>query len=102
MKRLVPLFFALFITLVIAGCGSSGKNFPVVHVPEIKNGVTTQSQILNWFGVAYKEGLRSGEPMWTYQFDTYNAFGKDKSKELVILFNKDNIVRAHRYASNMD
>ena len=102
MKRWVLLFSALFFTLVLAGCGSSGKNFPVVHVDEIQNGVTTQSQILDWFGVAYKEGVRNGNPMWTYQFDTYNSFGKDNSKELVVLFDKDNIVRAYRYASNMD
>ena len=102
MKRWVPLFSALFITLFLAGCGSAGKNFPAVHVDEIQNGVTTQSQILDWFGVAFKEGLRNGNPMWTYQFDAWSSFGKDKSKELIILFDKDNIVRAYRYASNMD
>ena len=68
----------------------------------IQNGVTTQSQILDWFGVAFKEGRRNGNPMWTYQFDAWSSFGKDKSKELIILFDKDNIVRAYRYASNMD
>ena len=102
MKRCVLLFSALFITLFLAGCGSSGKNFPVVHVDEIQNGVTTQLQILDWFGVAFKEGVRNGNPMWTYQFDTWRSIGKDNSKELVILFDKDNIVRAYRYASNMD
>jgi hypothetical protein len=102
MKRLVSLFSALFFTLVLTGCGSSGKNFPSAHVDDIQNGVTTQLQILDWFGVALKEGVRNGNPMWTYQFDTYNSLGKDNSKELVILFDKDHIVRAYRYASNMD
>jgi outer membrane protein assembly factor BamE (lipoprotein component of BamABCDE complex) len=104
MKRLVPLFSALFITLVLAGCGSSGKNFPVGHVGEIQNGVTTQSQILDWFGVPFKEGVRNGNPLWTYQFDTYNSLGigKDNSKELTILFDENNFVKAYRYASNMD
>ena len=102
MKRLVPLFSALFITLILSGCGSTGKNFPVGHVDEITNGVTTQLQILDWFGVALKEGVRNGNPMWTYQFDTWQSIGDDKSKELVILFDKKNIVRAYRYASNMD
>ena len=102
MKRLVSLFSALFITLVLSGCGSTGKNFPVGHVDEIINGVTTQMQILDWFGVSLKEGVRNGNPMWTYQFDTWQSIGEDKSKELVILFDKKNIVRAYRYASNMD
>jgi len=102
MKRFAPLLSALFITLVLAGCGSSGKNFPSVHIPEIKSGVTTQSQILDWFGIAWKEGTRNGDAMWTYQFDTYSAVGQDKSKELVILFDQNQVVRAYRYASNID
>lgn len=102
MKRFVALFSAWCIILVLAGCGSTGKNFPVDHVGDIRNGVTTQSQVLDWFGVALKEGTRNGNPLWTYQFDTYNAFGKDNSKELIILFDQKHIVRAYRYASNMD
>ncbi len=102
MKRFAPLLSALFITLVLAGCGSSGKNFPAVHVGEIKNGVTSQAQIRDWFGIAFKEGMRNGDAMWTYQFDTYTAIGEDKSKELVILFDQDLIVKGYRYASNID
>ncbi len=102
MKRLVSLFSALLITLFLTGCGSTGKNFPSAHVDDIQNGVTTQLQILDWFGVALKEGVRNGSPMWTYQFDAYNSFGKDNSKELIILFDKNHVVQAYRYASNMD
>jgi outer membrane protein assembly factor BamE (lipoprotein component of BamABCDE complex) len=102
MKRFVSLISALFLTLVLSGCGSTGKNFPAAHVEDIYNGITTQSQILDWFGVPFKEGMRNAEPMWTYQFDAYNSVGEDKSKELVILFDKDNIVKAYRYASNME
>ena len=102
MKRLVSLFAALFITLFLVGCGSTGKNFPVAHVPDIQNGVTTQSQILDWFGVAFKEGLRSGDPMWTYQFDLWHSIGREHSKELVILFDQNHVVQAYRHASKMD
>lgn len=102
MKRLVHLVSALFISLVLSGCGSAGKNFPAGHVGDIQNGVTTQSQILDWFGVSYKEGERNGNPLWTYQFETYNSFGEGNSKELVILFDDKNVVKAYRYASNMD
>lgn len=81
MKRLVSFFSALLVTLILTGCGSAGKNFPVAHVAEIKNGVTTQSQILDWFGVAFKEGQRNGNPMWTYQFDMWHSIGKEHSKD---------------------
>jgi len=102
MKRWVSLFSALFITLFLVGCGTGGQNFPTAHVDEIQNGVTTQSQVLEWFGVAFKEGVRNGQPMWTYQFDLWHSLGDDESKELVILFDEKNIVQAYRYASNMD
>lgn len=102
MKRFVLLLSALCLALFLTGCGTSGKNFPTAHIDEIQNGVTTQSQVLDWFGVAYKEGVRNGDSLWTYQFDTYNSIGKDKSKELVILFDQKNVVKAYRYASNMD
>lgn len=102
MKHLAPLFSAVLITLLLAGCGSTGRNFPVLHIGNIQNSVTSQSQILDWFGLPYIEGMRNGDPMWTYQFDSYNAVGDDKSKELVILFDQKNIVKAYRYASNMD
>ncbi len=102
MKHLALLFSVLWLTLLLAGCGSTGKNFPVLHIGNIQNGVTTQSQILDWFGLPYIEGMRNGNPMWTYQFDSYNAVGDDKSKELVLLFGQNNVVKAYRYASNMD
>ncbi len=50
----------------------------------------------------YKEGMRDGDTLWTYQFDSWSAVDDDKSKELVILFDQKNVVKAYRYASNMD
>ena len=102
MKRLATLCSAWLMVLALSGCGSSGKNFPVVHVEDIQIGETTQSQILEWFGVAFKEGVRGGDVMWTYQFDTWKMIGDDKSKELVVLFDPNLRVKAYRYASNLD
>lgn len=102
MKRFAILCSALLVLAALSGCGSSGKNFPVAHIEDIQIGATTQAQVLDWFGVAFKEGVRGGNVMWTYQFDTFNSIGKDKSKELVILFDSSNTVKAYRYASNMD
>ena len=88
--------------LVLTGCGATGKNFNASRVKDIRNNVTTQTHILDWFGVPYIEGVNNGKVMWTYQFDSYNSMGKDNSKELVIVFDNENIVRAYRYASNRD
>jgi len=38
--------------------------------------------------------------MWTYQFDKWNATGPAESKDLVILFDNKNIVKAYRYTTS--
>ena len=40
------------------------------------------------------------QAMWTYQFDIWNALGPAQSKDLVILFDNKNIVKAYRYTTS--
>ena len=70
------------------------------NVEKIQNNVTTQLEIIDWFGVPYKEGTENKHTMWTYQVDTWQAVGEGVSKGLVILFDDKNIVKAYRYESN--
>jgi hypothetical protein len=93
----LPILAMLF---VLVGCGTVGKNFDSSKVKNIQNNVTTQLEILEWFGVPYKEGKENNHSMWTYQQDTWQAIGKGKSKGLVILFDDKNIVKAYSYESN--
>ena len=95
------LWFLLILLLAI-GCGSVGKNFSSEKVQNIQNNVTTQSEVLDWFGVPFKEGIENTHIMWTYQFDKYNVFTEAKSKDLVILFDENNIVKAYRFTSSID
>ncbi|MFQ5673015.1 MAG: hypothetical protein ACE5G9_07965 [Nitrospinales bacterium] len=90
---------ALGVFLLI-GCGTVGKDFPNSKVVNIKANVTTKSQILEQFGLPYKEGKQNGYTTWTYQKDTWSAFGKDSSKDLVIMFDKNGVVNAYRYTSS--
>ena len=102
MKKLSLVLATMLTLLWLSGCGSTGKNFPTSKVSEIKNKVTTRSQILDWFGTPPKEGVRDGDVLWTYQFDTFNPVGKDHSKELVILIDSAGVVKAYRFSSNME
>jgi len=102
MKKVFVVLATLLTFLWLSGCGSTGKNFPTTKVSEIQNKVTTRTQILAWFGTPPKEGVRDGDVLWTYQFDTFNPIGKDLSKELVILFDPAGVVKAYRFSSNMD
>ncbi|MFQ5482257.1 MAG: outer membrane protein assembly factor BamE [Nitrospinaceae bacterium] len=98
MKRLTWLATILLV-LFTAACGSTGKNFNEEMVQEIRNNQTTKSDILDWFGMPYKEGMQNGQAMWTYQFDKY-MLGDTESKDLVILFDDQGLVKAFRFTSN--
>ena len=97
MKKL--LYFSMVIFL-FTSCASVGKDFESKKVKNIKNNVTTQLEIIDWFGVPFKEGTKNSYTMWTYQIDKWQALGDVKSKALVILFDDKNKVKAYRYESN--
>ena len=92
-------FFLLMVLLVSVwlGCASVGKDFDSEKVKDIKNNITTQLNIIDWFGVPFKEGNENGYTMWTYQIDKWKALGEVESKGLVILFDDNNKVKAYRY-----
>jgi hypothetical protein len=101
MKRALASFVALLLVTFAIGCGTVGKNFDSSRVKNIQNNQTNQSQILDWFGVPFKEGNENGHTMWTYQFDKWKAIGDNESKDLVILFDDSNIVKAYRYTDTL-
>ena len=94
------IMYAIFV-ISLASCGSVGKNFDSSNVQNIKNNVTTQEQIVEWFGEPFKKGQENGRTMWTYQYDKYSGSGT-KSKDLVLLFDESSKVIAYRHTSNMD
>lgn len=91
--------FGFSILLFLAGCGTMGKDFNTSQVKNIQNHVTSQSEILENFGTPFKEGTKNELAMWTYQFDQYSALGSTSSKDLIILFDKKNIVNSYRFTS---
>jgi hypothetical protein len=100
--RLMKIARVLLMVLYmfVVGCGTVGKDFDSSKVKKIQNNVTTQIEILDWFGVPYKEGKENNHTMWTYQLDSWQAIGEGQSKGLVILFDDKNIVKAYRYESS--
>jgi len=98
MKRVLLVFLVTLICALLIGCGSLGKNFDTSRVQDIKNNQTTKAEILDWFGLPFKEGIENNFVMWTYQYDQYIA-GQTESKDLVILFDNNNHVKAYRYTS---
>ena len=100
MKNILYFSVVMLLLLSFIGCASVGKDFDSKKVTNIKNNVTTQLEIIDWFGVPFKEGTENGYTMWTYQIDKWRALGNIESKGLVILFDDQNKVKAYRYESN--
>ena len=99
MKKISFILLMVLLLSVWLGCASVGKDFNSEKVKDIKNNITTQLNIIDWFGLPFKEGNENGYTMWTYQIDKWNL-GKVESKGLVILFDDKNKVKAYRYESN--
>ena len=91
----------MFLVIFLASCyGTVGKNFNSSDLKSIQNNVTSQEEIFEKLGAPFKKGIENGQVMWTYQFDQWNALGSTHSKDLVILFDKENIVKAYRYTTS--
>ena len=99
MKKISFILLMVLLLSVWLGCASVGKDFDGEKVKDIKNNITTQLNIIDWFGVPFKEGNENGYTMWTYQIDKWKL-GEVESKGLVILFDDKNKVKAYRYESN--
>ena len=99
MKKFSILLLTILLFPSWMGCASVGKDFDIKKVKDIENNVTTQLEILDWFGVPLKEGTENGYTMWTYQNDKWRILGEIESKALIILFDDKNKVKAYRYES---
>ena len=91
----------MFLIIFLASCyGTVGKNFDNSELKSIQNNVTSQEEIFEKLGAPFKKGIENGQVMWTYQFDQWSAVGPAHSKDLVILFDKESIVKAYRYTTS--
>ena len=72
-------------------------DFPTAPVKSIQNNVTTQREIFNYFGEPERRGLENGYETWTYSYNYYELGQLRDSKELYVVFDKDNTVRSYSF-----
>lgn len=101
MKHRLQAGLAIVLLLGLMACSSNGRDYDTTHLTDIQNDVTTKAQAREWFGDPFKIGQRDNLEMWTYQFDGKSG-GKDESKDLILMFDDNGIVKAYRYSTNMD
>ncbi|MGH7805989.1 MAG: outer membrane protein assembly factor BamE domain-containing protein [Candidatus Binatia bacterium] len=97
--RTAALGAALALTI---GCLGVGSNFPSAAVTKIDKGVSTKKEIRRMFGEPFRTGVDNNYESWTYVYNRWTPFGKARSKDLYVVFNKDGTVRAYTYNSNLD
>ena len=91
---------AMVLVLFFAGCGSVGKNFDESLYSNIAKGTTTHKEIQAMFGPPFKKGIQNGYPVWTYEYNYVNAFGSDVIKDMIIVFEKNGVVKSHQLMTN--
>ena len=85
---------AVLMLLLSSGCASIGHEFPAGQISTIHIGETTQNEIYATFGKPWRTGIDNGMKTWTYGNYRYNLFSDHSAEDLVIKFDKRNIVAA--------
>jgi len=79
------------------GCATIGHSFPVESVSRLEIGKTTMDDVRRMFGTPWRTGLEDGQTTWTYGHYKYSLFGGDRSKDLVVRFDAQNIVTSYTF-----
>jgi outer membrane protein assembly factor BamE (lipoprotein component of BamABCDE complex) len=83
--------------ILLAGCATIGWEFPVANVDQIQIGKTTRDDVQRLFGTPWRVGVEDGHPTWTYGHYKYKLFGQAKSRDLLVRFDANNVVRSYTF-----
>ncbi len=90
----------IILAVFFSGCGTVGRNFDESLYANIAKGTTTQNDIQAMFGPPFKKGVQNGLPVWTYEYNYVNSFGTDIVKDMIIVFEKNGVVKSHQLMTN--
>lgn len=98
-KILVALSVSL---LLVAGCMTikAGKDFDSSKITNIKNGVTTKSDLQQWFGYPYMTGIDNGDESWNYNFTQGSTGGNILTKDMYIVFDDSGVVKSYTFSTS--
>ena len=97
-KPLLSIFIALTV-LTLSGCANIGKQFDPALSKSIVVGQTTLADIKTKFGEPFKKGIQNGDLVWVYEYNEYRGSTNSLSKNLTIVFDRNNIVKSHQTMS---
>lgn len=97
LRPLTTLMLLVVLSLPVISCmPSTGQPFPVKHVRQIEINKTTQAEIRQMFGNPWRTGLENGKRTWTY-----GEYSMHYSRDLVIRFDDQNVVKSYSFSSSL-
>jgi len=87
------------VSLLVSACATVGRDFPSDRVSQIEIGKTTQADIEKMFGPPWRTGIEDGQPTWTYGKYKYTLAGKTSTRDLVVRFDKNNVVSSYTFST---
>ena len=91
------LIISLIFLLGFSGCMTVGRDFASAPVNSIQINTTSQREIFSYFGEPYRKGIENGYETWSYLYNYWELGQLRDSKELTVVFNKDQTVRGYSY-----
>ncbi len=96
-NRIVMTVLFGVMMLAVASCANVGREFSQDQVSQIKIGTTTSEEVRQMFGEPWRTGIDNGDTTWTYARYNYAVFSPAKTRDLVIRFNKSDVVSSYTY-----
>ena len=96
-RQRVALAAGLLAAAIVAGCATIGHEFPATSVHQVTLGQTTQDELLRMFGQPWRTGIEDGKTTWTYGYYKYSLFGRTRSRDLVLRFDDNKVVKSYTF-----
>jgi len=96
-SRIAALIAAALLVLLLAGCATVGRDFPVDPVGQIKIGTTTKTDIKKMFGNPWRTGIEDGQTTWTYGYYKYRMIGESTTRDLVVRYDAGGQVTSYSF-----
>ena len=85
------------LSFFLSACATAGRDFETARVADIQIGKTTQADIEAMFGKPWRTGIEDGLRTWTYGKYRYSVFSKTSTRDLVVRFDKNNVVSSYTF-----
>ena len=97
-RRLIALTVVLALGLASCAAFSTGREFASPTKDSIKNGVTTQADLVRLFGEPTQVGIDDGDRAWTWLY--FKKGNPDLTKQLTVRLTPNGVVKSYTFNSN--